>query len=235
MSKIVIFDLYDTLLKGLSFDFDKGVEYLHQQYFQGKCSLEEFIEYSKSFLPMYEARKETNKELCFIVDELPLYFEHYGVPVPADLESVEYAFLRHLEEHLVLDEVKETLEALQQRNIPMYVLSNSIFTGKTACKYIASHGILHYLQKVYSSGDYGVRKPGREFFDIAVTEILQAHPEATREDIYFVGNDYSADAVGGVAAELKTIWYNVGHLPNEKNLPIWDISDFREVIKVIEE
>lgn len=233
MAKIVMFDLYDTLLKGMSFDFNRGVEYLHEAFFKDKCSLEEIIEYSKSFLPLYAARKEKNTELCFITDELPLYFEKYGVQMPEDVYAVEYEFLEHLKDDILLDEVKETLEALRQQNVTMYVLSNSIFTGKTASKHIENYGILPYFEKVYSSGDYGVRKPGKEFFQIAIDEILAKHPEATIDDIFFVGNDYEADAVGGIGAGLKTIWYNVGHLPNEKELDIWDIDDFRKIIEVI--
>ena len=60
MAKIVMFDLYDTLLKGVSFDFNKGVEYLYETFFKDKCSLEEIIEYSKSFFSLYAARKEKN-------------------------------------------------------------------------------------------------------------------------------------------------------------------------------
>lgn len=233
MAKIVMFDLYDTLLKGLSFDFNKGVEYLHETFFKDKCSLEEIIEYSKSFLPLYAARKEKNTELCFITDELPLYFDKYGVEMPEDIHAVEYEFLEHLKEDILLDEVRETLEALQQQGIPMYVFSNSIFTEKAASKHIENHGILPYFEKVFSSGDYGVRKPGKEFFQIAIDEILTKHPEATIDDIFFVGNDYEADAVGGTNAGLKTIWYNVNHLPNEKNLDVWDIDDMRKVIDVV--
>lgn len=235
MAKIVMFDLYDTVLKDMDFDFGKGVKYLHEEFFADKCSLEELIEFSKSFLPLYAARKEKNTELCFITDELPLYFAEYGVEMPKDVYEIEYQFIEHLEKNTLLDEVRETLEALRQKDVPMYILSNSIFTGKTACRHIENFGILSYFEKVYSSGDYGVRKPGREFFDIAVEEILQAHPEATREDIFFVGNDYEADAVGGTNADLKTIWYNVNHLPNEKNLQIWDVDDFREIAQIVQQ
>ncbi len=233
MAKIVMFDLYDTLLKGVSFDFNKGVEYLYETFFKDKCSLEEIIEYSKSFLPLYAARKEKNTELCFITDELPLYFEKYGVEMPEDIYAVEHEFLEHVKEDILLDEVKETLDALRAQGVSMYVFSNSIFTEKAASKHIGNYGILEYFDKVFSSGDYGVRKPGKEFFQIAIDEILHAHPEATPNDIFFVGNDYEADAVGGTNAGLKTIWYNVNHLPNEKNLDVWDIDDMRKIIDMI--
>jgi len=233
MGKIIVFDLYDTLVKGITFDFDKGVEYLYQSYFTKHCSWEEFLAYSKTFLPMYNARKEHHTEISFINEELPLYFEKFSVPEPKDLEAVEYEFLVHMKEDMVLDEVRETLEGLKQKEIPMYVLSNSVFMWKTARKHLETHGINHYFKRLYSSGDYGVRKPGKAFFQIAIEEILAENQDTTIEDIFFVGNDYEADAVGGTNAGLKTIWYNVNHQPNEKDLNIWDIDDFRRILNII--
>ena len=74
MTKVVIFDLYDTIVKGVSFDFDKGMEYLYRAFFTNVCTWEELLAYSKTFLPLYEARKENNIELSFIREELPFYF-----------------------------------------------------------------------------------------------------------------------------------------------------------------
>ena len=54
--KIVIFDLYDTVLKDISFNFKDGIKYLHTKYFSYTCTLEEFIDYADTFLPLYEKR-----------------------------------------------------------------------------------------------------------------------------------------------------------------------------------
>lgn len=32
-NKVVVFDLYDTVLKGIAFDFDNGIAYLHRTFF----------------------------------------------------------------------------------------------------------------------------------------------------------------------------------------------------------
>lgn len=233
MAQIVIFDLYDTLLKGIWFSFDKGVEYLYETYFTQVCTPEELRAYSKTFLEIYAKRKEENLEISFVKEELPLYFTQFQLEPPEDMDAVEDAFLEHMKEDVLLEEVRETLVKLKAQNIPMYVLSNSIFSGRAAKKYIAVHGILDYFEKVYSSADYGVKKPGKAFFDIAVNEILEQHPECRKEDIYFVGNDYELDAAGGCNAGLKTIWYNVEHLANERNLDVRQTDDFRKIPQMI--
>ena len=233
MTKVVIFDLYDTIVKGVSFDFDKGMEYLYQEFFTNVCTWEELLAYSKTFLPLYEARKENNIELSFIREELPFYFTKFGLSVPNNLEEIEFQFLTHLKDDIILDEVRETLETLSAQGIELYILSNSVFMGKTASRHLETHGVLHYFKKIYSSGDYGVRKPGKAFFDVAIDEILKQHKGLKKEDILFVGNDYIADAFGGTNAGLQTIWYNVHHQPNDKELEVWDIDDFREVIRIV--
>ena len=170
----------------------------NKTYFKDKCTLEECIAFSDTFLPLYLARKENNTELCFITDELPQYFAEYGVPLPEDLEEIEYQFLEHMKEDILLEEVKETLEALREKGIPMYVFSNSISTGRAASRHIAKFGILPYFEKVYSSGDYGVKKPGKEFFQIAINEILEKHP-----DFKFYGSEEKTVTAKGLIVTNK--------------------------------
>lgn len=67
MKSIILFDLYDTVLKDRSFDFNKGLNYLFNTFFKEHCSLEDIIEFSATFLPLYEDRKISNKEVCLII------------------------------------------------------------------------------------------------------------------------------------------------------------------------
>ena len=115
----------------------------------------------------------------------------------------------------------------------MYILSNSIFTGKANSRLLDGFGILKFFSKVYSSGDYGVRKPGKAFFDIAVEEILQSHQECNREDVLFVGNNYYADVEGAVGAGLDAVWYNVSGQPDEKDICICNTKNFKDVLEVV--
>ena len=231
MKKIVMFDLYDTVLKDVFLDFAAGLAWLHETYFAGVCTFDEIKEYSDSFLPRLKAREIDNSELHFINDQLVPMFHKFGVPVPEDLDELEYTFMNKIEKEALLDEVKETLQELFRREVPMYILSNSIFTGKSNSRMLQAFGILPYFTKVYSSADYGVRKPGKAFFDIAVEQILQNHPECNREDILFVGNSYNADVEGAVGAGLDAVWYNVSGQKDEKDICICNTAFFKEVLK----
>lgn len=233
MKKVVIFDLYNTVLKDGFFSFEHAMEELYHAYFEEKCTLEEFVEYEKSFFPAFLERREKNIETCLIEDEIPYIFEHFGVQPSKFWDELDYEIMNWMQKGGLLEAVQETLESLEKLGVEMYILSNTVFTGKSTMRLLDDFGILHYFKKVYASADYRVRKPGKEFFDIAVSEILDGRPEISREDILFVGNDYEADAKGALGADLDVVWYNVEHAENVENLEIYEIDDMRKLIAIV--
>lgn len=232
-NKVVVFDLYDTVLKDISFDFDSGIAHLHRTFFREKCSLAELKSYAESFLPLYNKRKTEHTEVCLIRDEVPWFFEKFGVPKPEDFEELDYDIMNQMQKVTLLDEVKYTLEELGKQGIPMYILSNSIFTGRSAMRLLEDFGISRYFTKLFSSADYKVRKPSSEFFRIVLDEIAKQNPEIKTEEILYLGNDYVTDVIGATSMGLNTVWYNVNHLPNKNGLEITDVDDFREIIKIV--
>lgn len=233
MKKVVIFDLYNTVLKDGFFSFEHAMTELYHAFFEEKCTLEEFLEYEKSFFPAFLEKREKNIETCLIEDEIPFMFERFAVAAPESWDELDYQIMNWMQKGGLLDEVHETLEKLQKLGIQMYILSNTVFTGKSTMRLLDDFGVLHYFTKVYASADYRARKPGREFFEIAVSEVLDSHPGSSREDILFVGNDYETDVKGAVGAGLDAVWYNVEHLENVENFDIIEIDDFRELIEIV--
>lgn len=233
MKKAILFDLYDTILKDISFDFKAGIKWLYSTYFAQACTWEELKVYEETFWPLFAKRKEDNSEICLIRDEVAKIFEKFEVALPDNLEELDYVIMNHIQKETVLDEVRETLEQLRRQGVHMYILSNSIFTGKTTERLLKDFGILQYFTKVYASADYGVRKPGEKFFSIAIEEILETHPEMEKNDILYVGNDYVTDVQGAKAAGLDVVWYNVKQLPDEKEICSYNITKFSEILNVI--
>lgn len=232
MKKIIIFDLYDTVLKDISFDFNDGITYLYNVFFEQACSLKEFRDYAEPFLPLYEKRKVDYSEVCFIRDEIPLFFEKFGVAKPETFEEFDYKVMNKMQRVTLLEDVRYTLDELQKQGVEMYILSNSIFTGKSARQLLRDFGILHYFNQIFSSADYNVRKPSEQFYQIAINEILSDNPEVKKEDILYVGNDYITDVMGATSMGLNTVWYNVNHLPNRNKINMMEIDDFKQLIEI---
>lgn len=234
MKKILILDLYDTVLKDISFDFNQGTKHLHNKYFSDKCTFNEIKTFQEKFLPLYDLRSVNHTEVCLAKDEMPLVFEEFNVPLPEDMELLDFEVMQQMQQVTLLEEVKETLKYLHDEGVSMYILSNSIFMESSAWKLLESFGINQCFKKLYSSADYGIRKPSQKFFNLAIAEILSDNPAVNRNDIFYVGNDYKTDVMGATEAGLKTIWYNVKHCPNVNNVEVWDIDDFRELKGIVE-
>ena len=233
MKKIILFDLYDTVLKDVFFGFMTGIKWLYETYFAKVCTWEEFEAYENTFGPLYAKRKEDHSEVHLMRDEIVKIFEHFQVLLPEDLAALEYNLMNQMQQETLLDDVRDTLTELQGNGIGMYILSNSIFSGKVTERLLEEFDVLNYFNKVFVSADYGVRKPGEKFFGIAIKEILESYPGTEKKDILYVGNDYRTDVQGAIAAGLDVAWYNVKQLPDEKGICTYNIANFNEILNVI--
>lgn len=232
MKKVVLLDLYDTVLKDVSFNFTDGIIYLYKTFFSQVCSQKDMMDYANSFMPLYDKRKVNYTEVCLIKDEIPLFFEKFGVVKPDTFDEIDYAIMNQMQKVTIINEVRYTLNELQKQGVTMYILSNSIFTSNSARKLLNCFEILHYFERVYSSADYGIRKPCSKFYQIAIKGILSDNPNLRKEDILYVGNDYVSDVIGATSVGLNTVWYNIKHLPNEKNISVFDIDDFKKILEI---
>ncbi|WMJ89369.1 HAD family hydrolase [Anaerocolumna sp. MB42-C2] len=231
MQKVILFDLYDTILKDKSFEFDRGLKYLHTL-FQQSCSYEELIEYSETFIPFYEERKTTNNEISFIRDDFPMYCKNFDVNLQVDTEVLDYQIMNEMQEEYLEDETRITIEKLHAQGIKMYILSNSIFLSSSNKHLLNDFGIGKYFINLFSSADFGKRKPDNSFFEYAISIILQENPKVCKKDIVYMGNDYKTDVIGALNVGLKTIWYNEKELINAKNLDVCSISKFSDILDV---
>ncbi len=233
MPPIIIFDLYDTILKDISFDFNRGIEYLYNIFFSKKCSLNELKDYSFTFKHLFNERNLTNNEICFIRDELPLFLKKFGLCPDIEEAALDYNIMNHIQKEILLDEVRETLDTLYSKGVHMYILSNSIFLASSHQRLLDEFGVGKYFRKVYSSADFGKRKPDPSFFKYALDDICSQEPCINSNEIFYVGNDYETDVKGSQSVGLKTIWYNVQHLPNTETLNIHNISHFKDIVSII--
>lgn len=233
MAKVIVFDLYDTLLKDISFHFEAGLAYLHEQFFYHACTLDELTAYSNSLWSIYLERRKKYMEVCLVRDEIPLLCKKFHVSIPFAPEQLDYELMMKMQQETLLDEVAKTLKALFENGTKLYILSNSIFLGTTNDKQLQQFGIHQYFQRLYCSSDFGWRKPDLGFYNSAITEILRDNDGVTRNDIYYIGNDYETDVKGSLAAGLKTIWYNEHALTNKDKLDIKEVNRFGDLLGII--
>ena len=197
--RIIIFDLFDTLLDKVWFDYDKGLSYLTDKYFDHKINKLKLYaeEYRERFML---DRNETQREKSF-VDQLAFYENKFGKKLLKSHDDVEWEVFSVCREERLAVGAKSLLDYLLGRGYTLAVLSNSIFSSKTLKKYLVAFGIEQYFTEVVSSADITYRKPSGEAFRF----VLNALGVSPSPEIYFIGNKLDKDAMGALDAGLTPI------------------------------
>lgn len=197
--KIIIFDLFDTLLDKVWFDYDKGLSFLADKYFDYR--IDELKLYAKEYRERFMLdRNETQCEKSFF-DQLAFYENKFGKKLLKSCDEIEWEVFSVCREERLAVGAKSLLSYLSGRGYTLAVLSNSIFSSKTLKKYMAEFGIEQYFTEVVSSADITYRKPSGEAFQFVLNTLgVSPSPE-----IYFIGNKLDKDAMGALDAGLTPI------------------------------
>ena len=226
---ILIFDYFETIVHNKSIDFNRGLKNLWEKYYTDKCTFDDIVAYGEElFQHILDVHKE-EKEYAFVKEELPEYAAKYGGEVVQMTPEEEAYFLMLCNEMENIPALPETLQEFSELGIPMYVLSNSGFTAEALIVALERLEIRKYFNKIWSSADFGWIKPNRDFFEMAIGNVLSDNPDASREDIVFIGDMYSTDVVGANCAGIKVIWLNYKNESNEEDLPVHCIYDINEL------
>lgn len=93
----------------------------------------------------------------------------------------EADFLMRCNEMENLPNIPESLLEFDEMGISMYALSNSGFTAEALSIALERLGIRKYFNKIWSSADYGRIKPCKDFFEMAIENVLLDNPNERRE------------------------------------------------------
>ena len=205
---ILIFDYFETLLNSRSMDFNRGLKVFWETYYRDRCSFEEMKSYGEELFGELILKHNEGLEFPFVKEELPLYAEKFGGDVVSLSIEEEADFLMRCNDFELEPGTEDFLIKCSQKDIPMYVLSNSGFRGEALMEILNRFGIGKHFSKLWSSADFGRIKPCREFFEQAIKTALVENPSNTRGDIIFIGDMYDSDVIGAHNAGIKAAWLN---------------------------
>ena len=187
--KNIVFDLFDTILDKVSFDYFKGLERLYYDYFSDITTFEELKNVAQEFRNKYMMdRKKTNKEIPFI-KQLDWFENKYPSINFNNKEAVEWEFFKACREEKKAPNVEVFLDYLKKWGFKIYILSNSIFSNKTLKKYLNEFGLLNYFDEVYSSADIIDRKPSLNAFKC----VINNEHISFDEPVFYIGNSLEKD------------------------------------------
>lgn len=205
---ILIFDYFETLLNSKSIDFNRGLKLFWENHYQDKCSFEDMKAYGEELFQVLLSKHAEGIEYPFVKEELPLYARRFGGDKISMSVAEEADFLMLCNDFELDPSIEIFLKECSEKNIPMYVLSNSGFRSETLLEILNRFGIGKCFNVLWSSADFGRIKPCKEFFELAIRRALEDNPSEKREDIIFVGDVYETDVIGANNAGIKSAWLN---------------------------
>lgn len=230
---VLIFDYFETIIHNKSMDFNRGLKTVWEKYYRDKCSFEEMAAHGEElFQHMLKAHSQ-GYEYAFVKDELPKYAEKYGGDTVEMTAAEEADFLMKCNEMEHMSCILEALEEFDKMGIQMYILSNSGFTAEALSIALEKLGMQRYFKTIWSSADFGKIKPNREFFEMAIENVLLENPTENRENIIFVGDTYHSDVKGAWEAGIDVIWINQKGEANKDNLPIHMIHNTSQLVETV--
>lgn len=228
--KTVIFDLFDTILDKVHFDYFAGLHDLYDRHLSNITSYEDLegkaFQYRNRFML---DRGKTNRETPFI-DQLVFFENSYPGLKLKDKGEIEWRFFQLCRKEEKAPNVDAFLAFLKSHGYRSYVISNTIFSAATLRKYLAQFQIEAYFDNVYSSADIIHRKPSPEIFRY----VLKQEKIEIKEDTYFIGNSLEKDLRPAEKLGLTPIFRNRLNEPFD-GFSFLDYKDATAYFKGIEE
>lgn len=170
-------------------------------------------------------RKEVTREQLQVGRFADLMAE-YGVR--ADAQKCADRYMENLSMgHYFLPGAEEALQALSG-NYKLYLASNG--NTETQRSRIASAGIEKYFAEIFISGEVGVNKPDKGFFEYCFARIPGFDPAKAM----IVGDSLTSDILGGKNAGIATCWVNPDHKPvNPDMTPDYEIESIAQLEELL--
>jgi putative hydrolase of the HAD superfamily len=202
--KGIIFDLGDTVLHEHAFNALEGNRRLLElaEYNPG-VTAEDIQKLADEVYGWIDRASEESMLEITLETYNRLLYEPMGVKFKVGYDELEKEFWKTACSYVPAPGIYPLLDILEANHIKTGIISNSIFSASTLIKELEKHNLARYFQFVISSADYGIRKPHRAIFQIALKKM-----GLEESDIWFIGDKLEYDIKGALDAGLYPVWYN---------------------------
>ncbi|MBD3280303.1 HAD-IA family hydrolase [Candidatus Dojkabacteria bacterium] len=227
-------DLDDTVFNSKSL-YDQAI-YMAWEHFRKFYEDIDYPAFEKTFLDTRTELKEEFKHLTISHNRAILFgrlLEKFEIPFNAELiqdlyDTYWFAVNVHIQP---FPGVLKTLESLKEDGVRLLALSDGSLLSRL--EKINSLKMSKHFDYLVSSEEVVYTKPKPQIFELA----MQKAEVQDKKEILFVGNSYSADVIGGKSFGVDTCWFNLENekiSENVKYKPDYQISDFTEILKIME-
>lgn len=232
-ARAIVFDLFETLIHDIKFDFDLGLSYIHESILSKDTDKDEFLNYAATYWKeLYDKRSEDNSELAF-EEELLDFKNKYGFKVSYSLEEILFNCALTINTTELFNDTISTLEQLKLLGIPIYLLSNSIFKKNVMKKFINQYDLEKFFINTHFSADYKIRKPHKDLFKVVFDDIKKYDTSIEIEQVYFIGDNFEADVLGAKNFGFTPVFLNRKYDTDINNNNFIEIKSLNELLDVI--
>lgn len=122
---------------------------------------------------------------------------------------------------------------LQLLEIPVYLLSNSIFKKNIMKRFINQYDLEKYFVNIHFSADYMIRKPNKDLFKIVFEDIKKYDTNIEMGQVFFIGDNFEADVLGAENFGFTPVFINRKHDTNINKKNFIEIKSLNELLEAI--
>ena len=238
--KMILFDYGGTLLCEPEWDMLRGERAVFDHVICNphQCTPEELSSWEKEYFQSLQPVRDLGAEPTEI-QMLRLKYELHGIQLDISFEEAEILFWDHtapMTKQCLYPNIQELLAFLHDCNIRTGVISNIGWTGAALRRRIDTLLPDHHFEFILASSDYGLRKPDRRLFQVAL-ERASLQPK----DIWFCGDTYDKDIEGASEAGMAALLYRgqteggpqrqTFFEPENREIPV--ITAWNELIRIL--
>lgn len=223
--KIIFFDWGNTLVVNVK-------DEMHNQDYGFKAVLamairnDENITSVKLVDEYYEYKKElhidTRQGALNLSIEIPFsitlryLLERHGILLSISYLEAAELFWKHCNQYRDCDGVRDFLNFLNGLNIRTAIITNNLFQDTIIKRRLDEILPDNNMEFIVSSADYGLSKPKKHLFNIALQKARISVGEA-----WHIGDDVVCDLQGASAIGIYPVWYK--HYYSERDFPTEDM------------
>ena len=235
MIKAIMMDVGKTVVTNRIIDFKKALKAVYDlDDSEEKIDFERYLTLNNELrkISFDYARKMASE--VRIDDFLEVLNNVAGINTGLDKKELEWFFQCHLIEEELIDGVKEFLEYIKSKNIPVIAVSNSCMSSDAIGREFSEFGIRSYFKEIISSADIFIRKPRKEIFEYAFGKLLKLNPTIKKDEVLFIGDNYLFDVVGSFNCGLVPVWFNQAREEATDNaFSFINVGSYKELIDII--
>ena len=238
LPEMIIFDYGQTLGYEPDFDLSRGYAELHKHISKNpdNVTAEELKLFGDRIFQMQREVQRTGYEPHGHQGNRAV-FEYYGIEFDVDDYEVERIIWDNTSIGAIMPHADELLKFLEANGIRYGVISNIGWSGKALTNRMNRLFPDNRFEFIIASSEYGIRKPDRILFDIALRKAgLPA------DKCWYCGDSIENDVKGALSVGMTPVLYEsaeIGSPHGKRNDGLYDtceyihIKDWSEMIKIL--